>query len=68
MILDGRTHKDISQYLTSLGIKHASARTISRFCSENGITSRCGVDEGVLNHIVAECVKHVRKEGKILEY
>ncbi|CAC5373737.1 unnamed protein product [Mytilus coruscus] len=58
MILDGRTHQDISQHLTSLGIKHASARTISRFCSDNGITRRCGVDEGALNHIVAECVKH----------
>ncbi|VDI36438.1 Hypothetical predicted protein [Mytilus galloprovincialis] len=68
MILDGRPHQEISEHLTSLGIKHASARTISHFCSENGITWRCGVDEGALNNIVAECVKHVRKEGKILEY
>ena len=42
--------------------------SVSRFCSENGITRRCGVDEVALNHIVAECVKHVRKEEKILEY
>ncbi|CAC5386663.1 unnamed protein product [Mytilus coruscus] len=72
MILDERTHQDISQHLTSLGIRHASARTISRFCSENGIARRCGVDEGALNHIVAECVKHFlcmfKEEGSRVEW
>ena len=46
MILDGRTHQDISQHLTSLGIKHALAQTISRFCSENEINRRCRVYGG----------------------
>ena len=59
MVLNGWSHKELSDHLLLIEVEFSSERTVRRFCQQHGISRRSGLDDDSLDVVVERCIGEV---------